>query len=148
MHDTAYVYRSEDTGFSVRFSGWAGRVFTHWALLPALKYRFCCAVPGYLLSNHCCPAASHHPSRLYQTLLEILINRPPHEMSLYFSLYLMYFPLPQDFLLKTVGFHSLREINCGFLTTPVLLSIVAELTPIPLGNSPWESPSSILPVIF
>lgn len=70
MHDTAYVYRSEGTGFSLRFSGSAGRAFTLYALLPALEYCFYCTVLGYLLSNHCCPAASHHPSRLYQTLLE------------------------------------------------------------------------------
>lgn len=96
---------------------------------------FYCTVLGYLLSKHCCPAASHDPSRLYQTLLEILINRLPREVSVCFSLYLLYFPLPREILLKTVGFHSLREINCGFLTTPMLLAIVTVLAPIPLGNS-------------
>lgn len=130
-----HVCIGQRTWFSLRFSGSASRDFTHWALLPALEYRFYCTVLGYLLSNCCCPAASYQPSRLYQTLLEILINRLPHEMSLCFSLHLIYRPLHREILLKTVGFHSLREINCGFLTTPMLISIVAVLIAIPLGNS-------------
>lgn len=94
--------------FALRLSCSVASALTHCVLLPALEHHFYWAVFGYLLSASHCPAASHRPSRLQRSLLGILINLLPHEVSLCIPVHLIYCPLLQDLLLHTEGFHSLR----------------------------------------